>query len=429
MFVMDGNGRVTVAPDRALEYDGSQAVRSYTIHVVASDGQGGETKRSFTIDVANDPSDDNHAPTGLTLLIHLRESATPVTVGTLSATDPDGDALTYTLVDENGHDVSAASAFAIRPVMNGATVIAHELVTKGGILVTADETREIWVKADDGREGATMQRFIVTIKDVPAPLNHAPTDIALSHASVQEGAARGTLVGLLSATDPDVGDSFTFSLADERFEVSADGRLFVKDGARLDHETAQSHQVRITVADKAGATHEEVFTIQVSDAVETQSGTKGGNALTGGIGSDRLFGFSGNDRLTGDGGNDTLYGGAGRDVLDGGGGADVFVFDTKPHAKTNVDRINNFSVRDDAIWLENKVFTKLGSGSVTKPKKFSADMFVKSTKAQDAEDRIVYDRKTGALYYDQDGTGSKAQVKIATLGKNLALTHNDFFVI
>ncbi len=56
-------------------------------------------------------------------------------------------------------------------------------------------------------------------------------------------------------------------------------------------------------------------------------------------------------------------------------------------------------------------------------------MFVKATKAQDAEDRIVYDRKTGALYYDQDGSGSKAQVKIAMLNKNLALTHNDFFVI
>ena len=50
------------------------------------------------------------------------------------------------------------------------------------------------------------------------------------------------------------------------------------------------------------------------------------------------------------------------------------------------------------------------------PKKFKADMFVNGKKAQDPEDRIVYDRKTGSLYYDQDGTGSQAQVKIATLG-------------
>ena len=47
--------------------------------------------------------------------------------------------------------------------------------------------------------------------------------------------------------------------------------------------------------------------------------------------------------------------------------------------------------------------------------KFKSDMFVKGKAAQDREDRIVYDSKTGALYYDQDGTGSNAQVKIATL--------------
>ena len=63
------------------------------------------------------------------------------------------------------------------------------------------------------------------------------------------------------------------------------------------------------------------------------------------------------------------------------------------------------------------------------PKKFKSYMFVEGTKAKYAVDRIVYDKKTGALYYDQDGTGSNAQVKIATISNKTKLYYHDFFVI
>ncbi|MBM6580874.1 hypothetical protein ILT44_11835 [Microvirga sp. BT689] len=430
MFVIDENGRIAVASGKELNYDGAHAVRSYTLHVVASDGQGGETRKSLTINVANDPADDNRAPTGLTLSIHVNESATSVVVGTLSATDPDGDTLAYSLVDENGNDISASSAFAIRPVMSGGVVIGYELATKGDIQVTADETREIRVKADDGKGGTATQKFLVTIKDVPAPVNHAPTDISLSHASVQEGAARGTLVGVLSATDLNEGDSFTYSLNDDRFEVGPNGRLLVKDGAKIDYETARIHHIRVVVADKAGATYEKAFTIQVEDAVETQTGTNGNNALIGGVGRDNLFGFAGSDQLSGADDNDTLYGGAGKDALTGGAGSDIFVFDTKPNKKTNVDKIHDFVVTDDSIWLDNKVFTKLGKlGTSEKPAQLNKAFFTVGTKAKDKDDYVIYDKKKGVLLYDADGSGKGRAVEIATLSKKLAMTDKDFFVI
>ncbi|MGO4389634.1 Ig-like domain-containing protein [Microvirga sp. 2YAF29] len=430
MFAIDENGQVRVAPGKVLEYDGAQAVRAYTIHVVASDGHNGTTKKSFTVNVTNDPSDDNRAPTGLTLAVYLNESAASIRVGTLSATDPDGDKLTYTLVDENGNDVSTTSEFEIRAIATGNGISRYDLVTKGGIQVRADETRHVWVRVDDGKGGATTQKFIVTIMDVPEPVNHAPNDIGLSSASVLEGAAKGTLVGFLSATDPDDGDRFTFSLSDERFEVSADGRLLVKDGAKIDYETAQTHEILVKVADKAGATYEKAFTIQVGDVVETQSGTRSGNILSGGIGNDKLFGLSGNDRLFGAGGNDTLYGGAGKDVLTGDAGSDVFVFDTRPNKKTNVDKIADFIVKDDSIYLENKVFTKLGKkGSEDSPAQLSKAFFTIGSKAKDKNDYIIYDKKKGVLYYDADGSGEGKAVEIAKLSKNLAMTHKDFFVI
>jgi serralysin len=105
------------------------------------------------------------------------------------------------------------------------------------------------------------------------------------------------------------------------------------------------------------------------------------------------------------------------------------VFDTRLNKRTNVDKISDFRYQDDSIYLDNKYFTKLGSGTFSKPKKFKSDMFVQNSKARDAEDRIVYDKKTGKLYYDEDGTGSKAQVQIATITNKVKLTYQDFFVI
>jgi serralysin len=168
-----------------------------------------------------------------------------------------------------------------------------------------------------------------------------------------------------------------------------------------------------------------------SNTANAITGHAGTNTLKGEGGNDVLKASSGNDRVYGGTGDDKLYGGLGNDRLYGGTGSDrdIFVFDTRPNKSSNVDRVYDFNPRYDTFHLDNAVFTKLGSGSAARPVKFKADMFVKGANAQDAEDRIIYDRKTGALSYDQDGTGSKAQVKIATLDKNLALTHNDFFVV
>jgi serralysin len=153
------------------------------------------------------------------------------------------------------------------------------------------------------------------------------------------------------------------------------------------------------------------------------------NTLKGNGGSDVLNGGGGADILNGGGGNDKLYGGSGNDSLTGSAGKDIFVFNTRAAAGTNVDRILDFKVADDSIWLDNNVFTKLGKGS-TSGVKFNSDMFVQGTRAHDREDRVIYDSKNGALYYDPDGTGSKyKQVEIATLSKGLHMRSDDLFVV
>jgi Ca2+-binding RTX toxin-like protein len=161
----------------------------------------------------------------------------------------------------------------------------------------------------------------------------------------------------------------------------------------------------------------------------TLTGNAFNNVLTGNDGANILIGGAGNDVLYGGAGNDRIHGQEGNDILAGGTGRDIFVFDKAPHKTRNVDRIVDYNVRDDSIYLENKYFKVTPAGSLSNPKQMASKYFYKGAKAHDRDDRIIYDQKKGILYYDSDGTGSSAAVKIATLDKKLGMTAKDFFVI
>jgi Ca2+-binding RTX toxin-like protein len=143
-----------------------------------------------------------------------------------------------------------------------------------------------------------------------------------------------------------------------------------------------------------------------------------------------LFGFAGRDTLSGLGGNDRLSGGLGNDTLIGGTGQDVFVFDAKIAKTTaknktyNLDRITDFSVADDTIQLTKSVFSHIAKKGV-----LAKDAYYTGVAAHDASDRIIYNKNTGALYYDDDGIGAHAAIQIATLSTKLLLTNRDFYVV
>lgn len=158
-------------------------------------------------------------------------------------------------------------------------------------------------------------------------------------------------------------------------------------------------------------------------------GETGNDLISGGGGADWIFGGSGHDTVLGFHGNDRIHGGLGNDKMRGGSGSDVFVFDTKLNARSNMDRVFDFNVKYDSIYLDNAVFTKVGKGSLEKPVKLKMGAFWSGSEAHDANDRILYDKANGALYYDKDGTGSAAQVKFAQLSKGLKMSHHDFFIV
>lgn len=142
--------------------------------------------------------------------------------------------------------------------------------------------------------------------------------------------------------------------------------------------------------------------------------------------NDALNGTSGSDRMAGLSGNDTLNGKLGNDFLTGGPGKDTFVFDS-PLSVNNIDTITDFNVRDDTIRLENAIFSKLSKTGTLNRNFFRANDGVA---AQDSNDHILFDTRSGFLYYDADGIGGiQAQPFAVLVGWVGTVTNSDFVVI
>jgi Ca2+-binding RTX toxin-like protein len=122
-----------------------------------------------------------------------------------------------------------------------------------------------------------------------------------------------------------------------------------------------------------------------------------------------------------------LNGGLGNDYLVGGSGADTFVFNTALNTSTNTDTISDFTAGTDTIQLSNAIFTTLTSTGTLSTANFVASS---TGAAVDANDYILYNTTTGALYYDADGSGSGAAVEFAVLGTlaHATITNSDFMI-
>ena len=159
-------------------------------------------------------------------------------------------------------------------------------------------------------------------------------------------------------------------------------------------------------------------------------GNAGANSLTGTAYNDTLDGGAGNDSLIGGAGNDTLIGGNGNDTLTGGAGSDYFVFNVAANASSNKDTVTDFELGVDKLQFSKAVYAGLGSivGPLSSGQFWSGAGVVT---AHDADDRIIYNTTTGALYYDADGTGSSAAVQIAIIGTSThpALAYSDISIV
>ncbi|MCB5176113.1 peroxidase family protein [Microvirga lenta] len=245
--------------------------------------------------------------------------------------------------------------------------------------------------------------------------------------------------------DSQLGETFT-RLTVMQFERLRDGdRFYYENRLKLSPDVLQdvkSTSLADIIARTSGvkyvyhdafAAHERIGGTSGS---ETLNGTQKADLIFGLEGNDTSSGGAGNDDLHGDQGDDKLDGGTGRDLLKGGLGTDWldagadkdedrFVFDTALGAG-NVDTIKNFTNRDK-ICLDKSVFTALGKEGTLSKAAFHVSKTAALAGARD--DRIIYQEKTGNLYYDPDGTGAGQAQQFAKLDPKVVLNNLDFVVI
>jgi len=233
------------------------------------------------------------------------------------------------------------------------------------------------------------------------------------------------LVGGLGA-DIFVGD------ANDNLFTGGPGRDTLDGGAGSD-TASYAEKTGAVIVTLSGATN-ALVTVggRIEDTlrnIENVLGGKGNDVLTGDELANSLRGGSGADTLSGGLAVDTLAGGLGRDLLTGGEGGDVFVFDHKP-GSLDWDTLADFEgagVPDgDVLQLSHAIFSTLAVGALSATAFQSGLVNV----ANNAGTRIVYNQSSGELFYDADGSGSGAALKLAVLANHpSALSADDFLIV
>jgi Ca2+-binding RTX toxin-like protein len=159
------------------------------------------------------------------------------------------------------------------------------------------------------------------------------------------------------------------------------------------------------------------------------------NVIGSNVGADRIYGDTAVNTLEGRGGADGLYGGDGNDVLAGGAGidtmtgglgGDTFVFDQFSDCGDKITDFNNVTGDNDVIQIRASRF---GGGLTGGFLKLGELVQRGDHVANLATDRFIFDTTDKSLWFDQDGTGTKAAILVADLQFSASFDSFDIFFV
>ncbi|MBN2521365.1 MAG: cadherin repeat domain-containing protein [Bacteroidales bacterium] len=178
----------------------------------------------------------------------------------LSATDIDGDSLSFIVIENPGF------ISIIDFMQTGNTAIAT-LVIEPEIDITGNYYATIQVI--DSKSDIDSVSFIIEV------INEPPTNIVLSNNTVIENDTIYTLVGIFSTIDSDSSDIHSYKLIsgngdiDNNSYIISDNRLLTNE--IFDFEIKKSYSIRVQTTDQAGNSYEKVFKISILDVPECEN--------------------------------------------------------------------------------------------------------------------------------------------------------------
>ena len=227
---------------------------SYSIRVRSNDGAGGAIEKVLTVQIIN----QNEVATDILLSnMTINENLPANTqVGSLSTLDPDTpDTFVYSLIPSGSN--SDHTAFAI---------VGNSLRTTRSLDFESQAVYNLIIRSVDAGGLEITKPFAINVSNV----EEAPVDLTLIGSSFDENIPSGSLVGLLTATDPDLAGPVAFSLVsgaldNSRFAIS--GNQLLTNG-QFDFETRSLFNIRVRATDVAGQFLDRNFEIRVLDVNE-----------------------------------------------------------------------------------------------------------------------------------------------------------------
>jgi serralysin len=317
---------------------------SYSITLTLTDGTETVTK-DVTITII-DVEESGSTPV-ITSSDSFSADENQTAIGTVAATDEDGDDITFSI---SGSEININSSTG---VLTFASVPDYE--TKSSYTAT--------VTASDGTN-STTQDITVNVT------NLNDNNPVITSSSTFNAAENQTDAGTVTATDAD-GDSLTYSLSGtDASSLSISSSGVITFNSAPDYETKTSYSITVSVSDGTNTSTQSV-TVNVTDVALandtdplTLNGTSGADSLQGGAGNDTINGLGGNDQLDGGAGNDTISGGDGDDRLIGGTGDDILWGGVGMDKLEGGDGADQFAIQsgegssnlDNVSWIDNSEF-------------------------------------------------------------------------
>ncbi|MDC0079740.1 cadherin domain-containing protein, partial [Pseudomonadota bacterium] len=241
-FSVDSAGNISLV--NALDYE---TATSYTLALNASDGV--NTTSSELIITVDDVNEAPSLSNSLAASSFAENVSTGTTIASASASDPESQAITYSLSGTGSGNFAVDSA--------------GNITLAAGLDYETATSFSLTLSASDG-VNTTNNTLTITVDDV----NEAPSlSNSLAASSFAENIATGTTIATASASDPEA-QSITYSLSgagSDKFDVDSAGNITLSSA--LDYETTASYSLTLTASDGANSTSNTI-NISVDDVVE-----------------------------------------------------------------------------------------------------------------------------------------------------------------